>query len=171
MLFSLAAWHQAGMKKLAAFLFILGSGAVSLFADTLKIPADTPVAAITFPEGWKASASGETITASAEDGSVLIDVIMTRPDMLGPSNDKAWALLKVKPDFESYKDTKSTLNGMNVVTVTADGRASDGKTVKITLTAVEVTKDKGVMLIQRGEGMEEHADEVAEILNSVAAAK
>ena len=157
-------------KSIALFLLAVAFVAPALVADTLKIPADKPVA-ITFPEGWKASASGETITASAEDGSVLIDVIMTRPDMLGPSNDKAWALLKVKPVFDSYKDAKSTVNGMNVVTVTADGLTSDGKTMKITLTALEVTKDQGVMLIQRGEGMAEHADEITEILNSVAAAK
>jgi hypothetical protein len=154
-------------------LLILGLafGAPVLVAETLKIPADKAVAEITFPEGWKATASGQTITASAEDGSVLIDVIVTRPDMLGPSNDKAWALLKVKPVFDSYKDTKSTLNGMSAVTVTADGLTSDGKTMKITLTALEVTKEQGVMLIQRGEGMAEHADEIAEIVKSVAAAK
>ena len=128
-------------KSIASSLLVFAFVVPTLVADTLKIPADKPVAAITFPEGWKATASGETITASAEDGSVLIDVIMTRPDMLGPSNDKAWALLKVKPDFDSYKDTKSTLNGMNVVTVTDDGRTSDGKTMKITLTSIEVTKD------------------------------
>jgi hypothetical protein len=160
------------MKRSIAFL-LLGFAFVApaLVAETMKIPADKPVALITFPEGWKASASGDTITASADDGSVLIDVIMTRPDMLGPSNDKAWTLLKVKPDFDSYKSTNSTSNGMNVVTVTDDGRTSDGKTMKITLTAVEVTKDQGVMLIQRGEGMAEHADEITAILNSVAAAK
>jgi hypothetical protein len=161
------------MKKLIAVLSVaFGFVSPALLAQTtLKIPADKQVASITFPDGWKASASGETITAVAEDGSVLIDVIVTRPDMLGPSNDKAWALLKVKPDFDSYKDTKSTLNGMNVVTVTDDGRTSDGKTIKITLTSLEVTKEKGVMLIQRGEGMAEHADEITGILNSVAAAR
>ena len=42
--------------------------------------------------------------------------------MLGPSNDKVWELLKVKPDFDSYKDRKTTLNGMNVVTVTVDAK-------------------------------------------------
>jgi hypothetical protein len=159
------------MKKSIAFLLAFAFVAPALMAETLKIPADKPVATITFPEDWKASVSGDTITASTEDGSVLIDVIVTRPDMLGPSNDKAWALLKVKPDFDSYKSTKSTLNGMNVVTVTDDGRTSDGKTMKITLTAVELTKDQGVMLVQRGEGMADHAEEITEILNSVAAAK
>jgi hypothetical protein len=90
------------MKHSIACLLAAVAIAVPAFADTLKIPADQPVAAITFPDGWKATASGDTITASTEDGSVLVDVIVTRPDMLGPSNDKAWALLKVKPDFDSY---------------------------------------------------------------------
>jgi hypothetical protein len=160
------------MKRPIALLILgLAFVAQALVAETLKIPAEKPVAAITFPEEWKATASGETITATTEDGSVLIDVIVTRPDMLGPSNDKAWALLKVKPDFDSYKEAKSTLNGMNVETRTVDGRTSDGKTMKITLTALEVTKDRGVMLIQRGEGMAEHADEITEIVKSVAAVK
>jgi hypothetical protein len=158
-------------KLIARFLFAFACITPALFADTLKIPADKPVATITFPDGWKASAGGDAITASTEDGTVLIDVIMTRPDMLGPSNDKAWALLKVKPDFDSYKNAKSTLNGMNVVTATDDARTSDGKTLQITLTAVEVTKDQGVMLIQRGEGMSDHADEITEILNSISAPK
>ena len=95
--------------------------------------------------------TGDTITASSEDGSVLIDVITTRPDMLGPSNDKAFAMLKVKPDFDSYKDSKTTLNGMNVVLVTVDAKDASGGAMKLTLTSVETTKDKGVMVILRGD--------------------
>src|SRR3954469_12303097 len=102
------------MKTTLAFLLLALSFVCPAFADTVKIPADKPVASITFPEGWKATASGETITASNEAGDVLIDVIMTRPDMLGPSNDKAWALLKVKPNWDTEKNNKTTQNGMNV---------------------------------------------------------
>lgn len=91
--------------------------------------------------------------------------------MLGPSNDKAFAMLKVKPDFDSYKDTKSTLNGMNVVTVNVDCKDSSGATMKLTLTSLEVTKDKGVMLIIRGKGVAENQDDIAAIINSVAAEK
>src|SRR3954453_16410470 len=98
------------MKGSIGFLLLALSLAPAAFADTVKIPADKPVASITFPEGWKATVNGDTLHASPEEGDVLIDVIMTPPDMLGPSNDKAFALLKVKPDFDSYKDTKSTFN-------------------------------------------------------------
>ena len=41
----------------------------------------------------------------------------------------------------------------------------------LTLTSFEVTKDKGIMLIIRGKGAEENADEIKTILNSVAAVK
>lgn len=159
------------MKTTLAFLLLALSLTVPALADTLQIPADKPVASITFPEGWKASVSGDTITASAEDGSVLIDVITTRPDMLGPSNDKAFALLKVKPDFDSYKDSKTTLNGMNVVRVNVEAKEAGGGTIKLTLTAVEVTKDKGVMVIMRGEGIAANHEEITAIMNSIAAVK
>jgi hypothetical protein len=81
----------------------------------VKFPDDKPIASITFPEGWKATVAGETLTASAGDGTVLIDIIPANPAMFGPSNDKAFTMLKVKPEFDSFKDSKSTLtNGMNV---------------------------------------------------------
>jgi hypothetical protein len=159
------------MKVLARLVLAFSFIAPAAFADTVKIPADKPFASITFPEGWSATASGDTITAKSEEGDVLIDVIVTRPDMLGPSNDKAFAMLKVKPDFDSYKDTKSTLNGMNVVTVNVDCKDSSGTAMKLTLTSLEVTKDKGVMLIIRGKGVAENQDDVTAIIKSVAAEK
>lgn len=142
-----------------------------VFADTVKFPADKPFASITFPEGWEATVSGETIAAKSEEGDVLIDVIVTRPDMLGPSNDKAFAMLKVKPEFDSYKDTKSTINGLPATVVTVDCKDSSGAAMKLTLTSLEVTKDKGVMFIQRGKGMEENKEDITAIINSVIAEK
>jgi hypothetical protein len=160
------------MKKVFLPLLIgVSLVAPTLWAETLRVPADRPVAAITFPEGWTASVNGETIAAGSDDGTAIINVIMTRPDMLGPSNDKAWALLKFKPDFDSYKDTKTTINGMNAVVVNVSGKDSSGGAIKVTLTAVEVTKDKGVMVIASGDGQSEHADEITAIVNSIAAAK
>lgn len=159
------------MKTSLTCLLLALSFTAPALADTVKIPADKPFASITFPEGWKATATGDTITASSEEGDVLIDVIITRPDMLGPSNDKAWALLKVKPDFDSYKDSKTTVNGMNAVVVTVDAKDASGGAMKITLTSVEVTKEKGVMLIQRGEGVADNQEDITAIVNSIAAVK
>jgi hypothetical protein len=159
------------MKTTLAFLLLALSLAVSTFADTVKFPADKPFASITFPEGWKATVAGDTIAASSEEGDVLIDVIVTRPDMLGPSNDKAFAMLKAKCDFDSFKDTKSTMNGMPATVVTIDCKDASGTAMKLTLTSLEVTKDKGVMFIQRGTGMDANKEAVTGIINSVAAEK
>lgn len=159
------------MKTSITCLLLALSLTVPALADTLKIPADKPVASITFPEGWKAAVTGDMITASSEDGTVLINVITTRPDMLGPSNDKAFALLKVKPDFDSYKDSKTTLNGMNVVLVTVDAKDASGGAMKLTLTSVEVTKEKGVLVILRGEGVADQQEEITAIMNSIAGVK
>lgn len=158
------------MKKSFALVLLALSLVVPVSAETLKFPADKPFAAITFPDDWEATVSGDIITAKNEDEDVLIDVIITRPDMLGPSNDKAFALLKVKPDFDSYKDTKSTLNGMNVVEVKVDAKGDSGP-MKLTLTSLEVTKDKGVMFIVRGTGVPENQEQITAIINSVAGEK
>lgn len=162
--------HFPNMKTSITCLLLALSLTAPALADTLKYPADQPFASITFPDDWEATVTGDMIAANNENEDVLINVITTRPDMLGPSNDKAFALLKVKPDFDSYKDSKSTLNGMNVVTVTVDAKSDSGP-MKLTLTSVEVTKDKGVMLIQRGEGVAANQEEITAILNSIAAAK
>ena len=158
------------MKTSITCLLLALSLAVPALAETLKFPADKPFASITFPEGWKAKVTGDMIVASNEDEDVLINVIVTRPDMLGPSNDKAFALLKVKPDFDSFKDTKSTMNGMNVTTVTVDAKADSGP-MKLTLTSFEVTKDQGVMVILRGEGVTDNQEDITAIMNSIAAVK
>jgi hypothetical protein len=159
------------MKTSITCLLLAFSLTVPALADPLKIPADKPVASITFPEGWEATVTGDEIKATSEEGDVLINVIMTRPDMLGPSNDKAFAMLKVKPDFDSYKDSKTTLNGMNVVVVTVDAKDAGGEAMKLTLTSVAVTKDKGVMVILRGKGVADNQEEITTIMNSIAAAK
>jgi hypothetical protein len=39
------------------------------------------------------------------------------------------------------------------------------------LTGVEVTKDKGVIVILRGEGVAKHQEEITSIMNSIAAAQ
>lgn len=156
------------MKRTLSVILLALSLATSAFAETLKIPADKPFAAVTFPDDWSAEVKGDSIAASNEDEDVLIDVIITRPDMLGPSNDKAFALLKVKPDFDSFKESKTTINGIpaNVVTVDAKG---DSGAMKLTFTSLEVTKEKGLMFIQRGDGMAKNQEAITGILNSVVA--
>lgn len=161
------------MKHSLACILLGLSLVTPALADTLKIPEDKPVASITFPEGWKAVLGGEGITASSEDGEVLIDVITTNPAILGASIDKAFALLHVKPEIDTWKDAKSTMNGMNVIKHTLDAKDSKDNVVKLTLTGVEVTKDKGVLVIQRGtaEGQKEHEAEVTAIMESIVAVK
>lgn len=171
LLFADATVRHRHMNHSIACLLLAFSLTPAVFGDTLKIPEDKPVAAITFPEGWTASVSGDMITAARDDAGVLINVIVTRPDMLGPSNDKAFALLKVKPDFDSFKESKSTLNGMNVTQVKVDAKDEKGATMELTLISLDVTKDKGVMLIVRGEDVAKRAEEITAIINSVAKAE
>jgi hypothetical protein len=161
------------MKNLLACVMLALSLTAPALADTLKIPADKPVASVTFPEVWKAAVTGEAITASSDDTGVLIDIIITNPAILGASIDKAFALLHVKPEIDTWKDVKSTMNGMNVIKHTLDAKDDKGNVVKLTLTGVEVTKEKGVLVIQRGtaEGQSEHEAEVTAIMESIAAVK
>jgi hypothetical protein len=161
------------MKNSLACILLALSFTAPAFADTLKIPQDKPVASVTFPEDWKAVVAGEGITASSDDTGVLIDIIITNPAILGASIDKAFALLHAKPDIDTWKDVKSTMNGMNVIKHTLDAKDDKGNVIKLTLTGVEVTKEKGVLVIQRGttEGQKEHEAEVTAIIESIATAK
>jgi hypothetical protein len=158
------------MKTSITCLLLALSLTAPALADTLKFPDDKPVASITFPEGWKASVTGDTLSASSEDGTVLIDIITANPTMFGPSNDKAFAMLKVKPEFDSWKDSKSTVNGLNVAVNKVDAKDEKGGTLKLTLSGVEVTRDKGLLVILRGPGEAKHQDEITAIMNSIAAA-
>ena len=159
------------MKNSIACLLLALALITPALAETLKFPEDKPVASITFPEGWKAAVTGEALAASSGDGTVLIDIITANPAMFGPSNDKAFAMLKVKPEFDSWKDSKTTLkNGMNVAENKMDAKDETGATMKLVLTGVEVTKDKGVMVILRGEGVAKHQEEITALMNSIAAA-
>ncbi len=158
------------MKKSFACLLFGVSLLTPSLADTLKIPEDKPVASVTFPDDWKATSSADGIAATSGDNAVLIDVIITNPAVLGASFDKAFALLKAKPDADTWKDVKSTLNGMNVVTHTLDAKDAKG-TIKLVLTGVEVTKEKGLLVILRGEGQAAHQEEITAIMNSIAGVK
>jgi len=159
------------MKKSIACLLLALSLTAPALADTLKFPEDKPVASITFPEGWKAAVKGDAIEASSEDGAVLIYVITANPAMFGPSNDKAFAMLKVKPDFDTLKDSKSTLNGMNVAENKVDAKDAAGATIKLTLTGIGVTKDKGLMVILRTPAEVKNQEEITAIMNSITAAQ
>jgi hypothetical protein len=79
-------------------------------------------------------------------------------------------MLKVKPEFDSWKDSKSTVNGMNVAVNKVDAKDEKGGTLKLTLSGVEVTRDKGLLVILRGPGEAKHQDEITAIMNSIAAA-
>jgi hypothetical protein len=157
-------------RAFICFLLALSLAAPAL-ADTLKFPEDKPIASITFPEGWKAAVTGDTLTASSDDDTVLINVITANPTMFGPSNDKAFAMLKLKPDFDTLKDSKSTLNGMNVAENKVDAKDASGTTFKLTLTGIEVTKDKGLMVILRTPAEVKNQEEITAIINSIAAAQ
>ncbi|MEY2563194.1 MAG: hypothetical protein QOH88_1387 [Verrucomicrobiota bacterium] len=158
------------MKKSIVCLLLAFSLVGPVLADTLKIPEDKPVASITFPEDWTATATADGIAASSGDDGVLINIITTNPAVLGASIDKAFAMLKAKPDADTWKDAKSTLNGMNIVTHTLDAKDDKG-TVKLVLTGVEVTKDKGILVILRGAGQAAHQEEITAIMKSIAPVK
>lgn len=59
---------------------------------------------------------------------------------------------------------------MDVFRVTVDAKG-DHSPIKLTLTSPEVTKDKGVMFIQRGKGTEENKEAITGIINNLASEK
>ena len=142
---------------------------VPALAETLKFPADKPFASIAFRKVgrplWR-----ENDTANNEDETCSSTSSSRDPDIARPFERQSVRLAESKTRIRFYKDSKSTLNGMNVVTVTVDAKSDSGP-MKLTLTSVEVTKDQGVMVILRGEGVADNKEEITAILNSIAAVK
>lgn len=163
-------------KPLPSLLLALCLSAPAL-ADEVKIPSDSPVAAITFPEEWEASSSDSYITAKSKDGKVNIAIDVTNAQMPGPSNDKAFTMLKtrhIKADLGSWKDNKKTMNGMNVIDNALDARDEEkSEDLKLSLISVEVTKEKGILVVIWGtaEALKEHEEELSGIMESIKAAK
>ena len=59
---------------------------------------------------------------------------------------------------------------MNDAVNKVDAKDASGATMKLTLSGVEVTKDKGLMVILRGPGEANHQEEITAIMTSITAA-
>ena len=68
--------HYLGsdMKKhlLLTLTLALSAFLASASADTYKLPKDSPIASVSFPEGWKVEASDESVDASSKDEEIYI---------------------------------------------------------------------------------------------------
>lgn len=161
------------MRSLISSLALGVALAVSARAGDFKLPDDNPVASFTIPASWKPSQYDNGVEATSDDGSVYIDV---EPADTSSSEDATSAMTEavkylvkkgVTVDFDSAKQSKSKINGLDVINVIWKGKDADGDCA-VSLTIFVVTAKKGVLLTYWGpQGSTKYDDDLTAIVNSI----
>ena len=161
------------MKKhlLLTLTLALSAFLASASADTYKLPKDSPIASVSFPEGWKVEASDESVDASSNDEEIYINIEFNDADSLEGAIEETFGYLKknkVKFDKATEKKTEGDFQGMKVVNYDWDGEDSEGK-CKISLTVLGVTPKKALLMLYWAspEGEKKHEKELNSILSSI----
>ncbi len=154
----------------AAFLLV-GPLAGGLAAKTLKLPATDSAASLNVPDSWKPDLTDDGFEAVSPDGSVYIafDVadIGNYKDLIDETFDY-FKKHKIKINESSRKDSKMTLNGMQVEDFSWDGRDKEGPTkVSVSLITVKPGKLLVVTYWASPAGDKKYSDAVLAILNSI----
>ena len=140
-------------------------------AGTIKLPKSKPLAAITFPAGWKTTPAEDNFEAESGDEEIYLYAEVIDTDSVEAAMKESVAYLEkekvtMKPD--SKKETKGEVNGIPVVDVSFDGTDKDGP-CKISLTFLVLSKGKCISMFYWAseEGEKKHAEELKEIFNSI----
>jgi hypothetical protein len=147
---------------------------VSGRAGEFKLPDDDPVASFTIPSSWKPSEFEDGVEATSDDGSVYITVeaanVSSSEDATKAMSESVKYLVKkgVTLDSDSAKQTKSKINGMDVINVIWKGKDADGP-CEVSLTIFVVTPKKGLLLTYWGpaEGAKKYDADLTAIVQSI----
>jgi len=159
------------MKKLLTTLLLTAALALPALAGTHKLPKDEPIVSITFPAGWKVEPSDESLDATSKDEEIYINVEVNDEESIEGAVQESIGYLKknkVTIDKSTEKKTEGKVNGMDVTDIAWDGKDADGPT-KVSLTIVEVTKKKGLLILYWAspEGEKKHQEELTKIMQSL----
>ena len=163
------------MKK---FLLLLVAAAfpllaVSSFAQTIKLPKDSPVVAITVPESWKPEDTDNGFYCESPDeaATVIFEVADAKKmDALIDQNaDWLEKEHKVEIDKSSQVKTEFESGGMKWSLVTFDGKDEVYGPATIMLAFADTGKDQMLMVTYwvTKEGEKTHAKELDGIFKSV----
>ncbi len=137
------------MNKPLLALLTLTALAAPAFAETVKLPDESPYASITIPENWKPEKYDDGVECMSPDKGVYIAVEGIDGENVKSSVEEAIKYLKkkgvtVKSESQTTKDFK--IGELAAGEILWDGKDEDGDCI-ISLTFVQITPKKGLMAI------------------------
>lgn len=156
-------------SMLAAIAFL--AFASPSLAGELQFPSDDPVATITFPDDWTAKETETGIDAISPDESIYFALDVAEAKDTNAVVEEAVKYLAsqgVTVDTATAKESRGTLNGMEVVNVNWSGTDKDGP-VTIGLAALAANAEKVLVATYWGTQGEQDKNSAAmdAIINSL----
>ena len=110
---------------------VLLFGTQVVLATTFAIPEKNPVATITIPDSWEPETYDDGVEATSKDGDVYIAVESVESSEIGEVTREGlnWFKKKgVKIDLASKTVAETSLDGMQVLTMSFKAQDKDGET-------------------------------------------
>ncbi|MEP6809455.1 MAG: histidine kinase [Chthoniobacterales bacterium] len=161
------------IKPFSTFLLAAILCTVSAQAKTMKVPAESSVASITFPDSWNPEEIDHGVAAQSSDDAVYMAVVAVASEKgMNAEIDDTFAMLKehkVELDQSTKKENKFKVGGFDAEEMLFQGKDEDGPTA-VSITFVPV-KDHVVVITYWVSTADEegHQKEVGEIVNSLKA--
>lgn len=137
------------MNKTLFALLTLTAFAAPTFGEVVKLPDDSPYASINIPESWKPEKYDDGVECLSPDKGVYIAVEGFTGDNVKSSVEEAIKYLKKKGvtvNAASQKQKDFKLGELDAGEIIWDGKDEGGECI-VSLTFVEITPKKGLMLI------------------------
>ena len=163
------------MKKLSLALLLGLALLTPSYGKTFNLPDEDSIATITIPDDWKSKEIDSGVESQSADGEVYFYVEATDAKGVEKQIEEAVKYLQgqgVTVDEKTMKQSEGKINGMDVAELDWKGTDKEGA-AEISLSIVEVTKDKGLLIVYWAspEGTKKHIKTLGEIASSVKAAK
>ena len=137
------------MRKSVLSAWLCFGLVVPAFPAIHKIPADEPIAVVQISEKWQTKEQGEFVKATSPDSTFHFLVIPAEPNKIAASMNEVMRYVRgtsgITVDSASRKDEKSKLNGMDVQSVSWDGKDKNGA-VKIQFRIISIAERKPLLV-------------------------
>lgn len=122
----------------------------ALFAGTVQVPKESPIASFTFPEKWKVEVEDEGISVESPDEEIMLSVEAYDTKDISKAVEETLVGLKenkVTLDKASEKKSEASANGLDMVNYQWAGE-SEGVKCKICLSVlVGANKEKALVML------------------------
>ena len=157
------------MRRLILVAMLAAAVPALAFAKTVKIPDDNTVAIVTIPDAWTINEMDQGVEATSPDSGVYLAVEVTASKDVGQSTADAIKWLEgrgVSIDAASMKQKDTTINGMEAVGLSFEGKDKDGPT-RVSVMLIAASTDRLLLVTYWASPAGERANQAA--LRAIAA--